>query len=118
MKLSTVVLGFHPLPTPHPAPVGLCFCDLAAQCCQAGGARALGRAPGAEARGRRARGAGDGGARRPARPAALGPESPRATESVSCAKAKLLEAEDRFHRNAVPCTERRILAAIRKYLKN
>lgn len=47
------------------------------------------------------------GARRPARPAALGSESPRTKESVSCAETKLLEAEDRFHRNVVPGTERR-----------
>lgn len=111
MKPNTVFLGF-----PSPLPPSWAYASATSPpsaAKQEAHVRWGGR-PGPRPEGA---GRGGSGARRPARPAALGPESPRA-ESVSCAKAKLLEAEDRFHRNAVPCTERRILAAIRKYLKN
>lgn len=87
---------------------------LRPRCRRAGGARAAGRPGGAQAEGEGSGGRAGlpgvslaVGARRPARPAALGPESPRTKESVSCAETKLLEAEDRFHRNVVPGTERR-----------
>lgn len=62
---------------------------------------------GSGGRGRRARGAAD-----PERDAGRSP--PQAQESVSCAEAKLLGAEDRSHRNAVHRIQERSLAAIRK----
>lgn len=85
-------------------PLGLRSCDPAARCRRGGGAQAV-KVP-------RALGAGAA-----LGPAALGPQSRRAKELLSCVETKLSAAEDRFHRNVVPCTERRTLAAIRKYFK-
>lgn len=93
-------------------PLGLRSCDPAARGRRGGGARAVEVPKGA--RGAEAKGRGVPGLRWPRRPRATVTAS---KELLSCVEKQLSAAEDRFHRNAVPCTERRTLAAIRKYFK-